>query len=94
MGYGRGQLNAYLDKCLDNVSNKNFSITKKPMFVRVQNLESMSVLDTEIGNPIGLTGMTRAHTSLAGPPTSLTSLAIIDWRRPIIDWRKPIIDWL
>jgi ribonuclease HI len=44
--------------CGYNVNSKNFSITKRPMCMHVQNLESLSVLGTETGltgSPIGLT---------------------------------------
>jgi hypothetical protein len=91
-----------------NVSNKNFSITKKPMCMYVQNL-SLSVLGAETGltgSPIGLTGVLGIQTGLIDTPTGLTDLA--DTNIPIlensassnlehdktdvIDWRRPIID--
>jgi ribonuclease HI len=51
-----------------NVSNKNSSITRKPMCERVQNLESLSVLGIETdltGSPISLTSVLGAQTGLA-----------------------------
>jgi ribonuclease HI len=41
-----------------NVSSKNFSITKKPMFAHVQNLESLSVLNAETSLADSSTGLT------------------------------------
>jgi hypothetical protein len=59
-----------------NVSNKNFSIIRKPMCMHVQNL-SLSVLGPEtslVGSTVGLTdvpdvqiGLTDTSTSLTGP---------------------------
>jgi hypothetical protein len=62
-----------------NVSNKNFSITKKLMYIHVQNLGSLTVLGIETGltgSPIDLTGTLEAHTGLTGPPTGLIGLTV------------------
>jgi hypothetical protein len=64
-----------------NVSNKNFSITNKPMCMHVQNRGSLSVLGTETGltgNPISRTSTSKAQTGLIDPPAGLTGLAIPD----------------
>jgi ribonuclease HI len=86
-----------------NVSNKNFSITKKLMCVHAQNL-FLSVL----GADTGLTGVPNVQTGLTDTPTGLTSPTVPN--NPIledstsnnlehdgadvVDWRKPIIGYL
>jgi ribonuclease HI len=65
--------------CGYNVTNKNFSITQKPMCMHVQNLESLSILGAETGltsSPISRTGTSEAQTSLTDPPIDLISLAV------------------
>jgi hypothetical protein len=83
-----------------NVSNKNFSITKKPMCVHVQNL-FLSVL----GVDTGLTGVPDVQTDT---PTGLTGPAVPDNlvledsasnnlehdRVDVVNWRKSIIEYL
>jgi hypothetical protein len=54
-----------------NVSNKNFSITRKLMRIRVQN-QSLSVPGAEIG----LTGVPGAQSGLTDTPTSLINPTI------------------
>jgi ribonuclease HI len=61
-----------------NVSNKNFSITKKSMCVHVQNM-FLSVLGADtglIGGTVGLTGVPDIQTSLTDTPTGLTGPAV------------------
>jgi hypothetical protein len=61
-----------------NVSNRNFSITRKLMRIHVQN-QSLSVPGVEIGltgSPIGLTGVPGAQSGLTDTPTSLISPTI------------------
>jgi hypothetical protein len=61
-----------------NVSNENFSITKKPMSMHVQN-QSLSILGAETGltgSPIGMPGVHGAQTGLTDTPTGLTSPTI------------------
>jgi hypothetical protein len=86
-----------------NVSNKNFSITKKLMCVHVQNM-FLSVLGTDTG----LTGVPDIQTGLTNTPTSLighanpdnpilknsTSNNLEHDRADAVDWRKPIIEYL
>jgi hypothetical protein len=86
-----------------NVSNKNFSITKKLMCVHVQNM-FLSVLGTDTG----LTGVPDIQTDLTNTPTSLIGPAVPDNpilkdltsnnlehdRADVVDWRKPIIEYL
>jgi hypothetical protein len=93
-----------------NVSNRNFSITRKPICMHVQN-QSLSILGAETnltGSPIGLTGVPGAQIGLTNTPTDLTDPAVPDNpvlenlassnlehdKADVIDWRKPIIDYL
>jgi hypothetical protein len=93
-----------------NVSNKNFSITKKLMHVHVQNL-FLSVLGVDTGltgETVGLTNIPDVQTGLTDTPTSLTGLTVHDNpvledstsnnlehdRADVVDWRKPIIEYL
>jgi hypothetical protein len=86
-----------------NVSNKNFSITKTPMCVRVQNLESLSVLGVETGlisSPNSLTGMPKAQIGPTNSSTSLIGLTVPD--NPVLENlacngiehdKADVIDW-
>jgi hypothetical protein len=61
-----------------NVSNKNFSITKKLMCVHVQN-QFLSVLGVETGlagGTVGLTGAPDVQTGLTDTPTGITGPAV------------------
>jgi ribonuclease HI len=93
-----------------NVSNKNFSITKKLMCVHAQNL-FLTILGTDTGltnGTVGLTGVLDIQTGLTDTPTGLTAPAVPDNpvledltsnnleydRADVVDWRKPFIDRL
>jgi hypothetical protein len=92
-----------------NVSNKNFSITKKLMCVHVQIL-FLSVLgaDTGLTGGVSLTGVTDIQTDLTDTSTSLISPTVPDNpvledsasnnlehdRANVVDWRKHIIKYL
>jgi ribonuclease HI len=92
-----------------NVSNKNFSITKKPMCVHVQNL-FLSVLGAEAGltgSTVSLTGVPNDQTGLTDTPTGLTGSVVPNNpvledstsnnlehdKADVADWRS-IIDYL
>jgi hypothetical protein len=93
-----------------NVSNKNFSITKKPMCVHVQNL-FLSVLGAHTGltgGTVDLIGVPDIQIGLTDTPTGLTSPTIPDNpiledstsnkldhdRADVVHWRKSIIEYL
>jgi hypothetical protein len=93
-----------------NVSNENFSITKKPMSMHVQN-QSLSILGVETGltgSPIGMPSVHGAQTGLTDTPTGLTgptipynpvlensaSSNLEHDNANVVDWRIPIIDYL
>jgi ribonuclease HI len=80
-----------------NVSSKNFSITKKLMCARVQNLESLSVLNVETSltdSSTGLTGSSGTLTGLTGPVIPNNSDNSKQDKADVVDCRKPIIDYL
>jgi hypothetical protein len=90
-----------------NVSNKNFSITKKLMCMHVQNLGSLSILDAEtglIGSPISLTGSPIGRTSMSEAQTGLTDppIGLVVPNNPILENsasnglekdKADVIDW-
>jgi hypothetical protein len=93
-----------------NVSNKNFSVTKKLMCMHVQNM-FLSVLGAETGmtsSTVGLTSVPDVQTGLTDTPTGMTGPAVPDNpiledstsnnlehdKADVVDWRRPIIDYL
>jgi hypothetical protein len=67
-----------------NASNKNFSITKEPMCMHVQNQSLCSGAETGLtGNPIGLTGVLGIQTGLTNTPPDMTGPAIPD--NPVLE---------
>jgi hypothetical protein len=86
-----------------NVSNKNFSITKKPMCMHVQNM-FLSVLGAKIGltdSTVSLTSVPDVQIGLTGPAVpdnpvleDLASNNLEHDKADIIDWKRPIIDYL
>jgi ribonuclease HI len=60
----------------NNVSSKNFNVTKRPMLVDVQNVDFMSDLGTETGltgGVFGLTSLPDAQTGLIGLSVSINA---------------------